>query len=294
MRCILGLLIGFAWAFQPASSWAADDVTITDCRISADEEAEVPAQEAGVLMKIFVREGQQVAAGSLLAQIDDVIPRAQHNVAAFKLKVAQKQALDDIDVRYATAAYEYARAKLERSLKANAKIAGTVPEEVVDEQRLEKEKFKLSIEKAKKDLDVAALQVDVSGAEAKAAEENEKRRQILAPLKAEVSEFALHEGEWVQAGQTVMKLVRVDRLRVQGFISAKGRQRSDIQDRPVQVIVTFSQDQRMTFPGKVVYVKPELNDLGEFLVRAEIENKEQNGVYILSPGMYGDMIIHLK
>jgi len=175
MRCVPWISICFALALLPASLYAADTVTILDCHISADEQADVPAQEAGVLVKILVREGQTVAAGDLLAQIDDAIPRAQHDVAANKLAVAKKQALDDVDVRYATAAYEFAKAKLDRSLKANAKNPNTVSDEMVDEQRLEKEKFRLSIEKAKKDQDVAALQVNVSAAEAKAAE---RRREI--------------------------------------------------------------------------------------------------------------------
>ena len=47
---------------------------------------QVPAQEAGVLVKIPVREGQQVADGDLLAQIDDIMPQTQYNVADYKLE----------------------------------------------------------------------------------------------------------------------------------------------------------------------------------------------------------------
>jgi macrolide-specific efflux system membrane fusion protein len=215
-------------------------------------------------------------------------------VAANKLAVAKKQALDDVDVRYATAAYEFAKAKLDRSLKANAHTPNTVSDEMVDEQRLEKEKFRLSIEKAKKDQDVAALQVNVSAAEAKAAEENETHRKVIAPLNAVVVELTPHEGEWLQAGETVMKLVRVDRLRVQGTLSAKEYRLSDIQNRNVKVVVTFPGDQKVSFPGKIVYVKPVLETSGDFLVRAEIQNRQQDGIWVLSPGMYGDMIIQLK
>ena len=112
---------------------AADTVTLPNCLLSLDAEVQVPAQEAGVLVKIPVREGQQVANGDLLAQIDDLVPQAQYNVALYKLKVAEKQAIDDIDVRYSIAAYHYAAAKLQRSLAANAKTPGTRTEEEIDE-----------------------------------------------------------------------------------------------------------------------------------------------------------------
>jgi multidrug efflux pump subunit AcrA (membrane-fusion protein) len=273
---------------------AADTLTIPDCQISADQQAVVPAQEAGVLQKIRVREGQQVRAGDLLAQIDDAIPRAQYNVATFKRQVAERQAKDEIDVKYAKAAYDVATATLTRSLKANEKTKGSVSDEVVDQQRLEKVKFFLSIEKAQKDLDVAQLQLNVSMAEEKAAEENKNRRKVVAPLDAVVIELSPHEGEWVQAGDPVMKLVRVDLLRVQGFLSAKEYRQADIRDRQVQVVVTFPGGQRVPFPGKVVYVKPVIEESGDFLVRAEVQNRKLDGVWLLSPGMYGDMIIQMK
>ena len=174
-------------------------MTLGNCLLSLSEEAQVPAQEAGVLVKIPVREGQQVAAGDLLAQIDDLIPQQQYNVAKYKLKVAKKQANDDVDVRYAAAAYLVAKKKLEKYLEANAKTPGTIPETEVDLQRLERDKFLLSYEKAQKDLAVAGLQKQVSEAELQAADVNVKRRKMTAPLDAVVVELSRHEGEWVQA-----------------------------------------------------------------------------------------------
>ena len=92
----------------------------------------------------------------------------------------------------------------------------------------------LSIEKAKKDLDVAGLQKQVSEAELEAAEANLERRRLIAPLDAVVVELTRHEGEWVQAGDPVMRLVRVDLLRVEGFLNAKNYRPSEIQGRPVR------------------------------------------------------------
>ena len=254
----------------------------------------MPAQEAGVLVKIPVREGQQVAAGDLLAQIDDLIPQQQYNVAKYKLEVAKKQATDDVDVRYAAAAYLVAKKKLEKYLEANAKTPGTIPETEVDLQRLERDKFLLSFEKAQKDLAVAGLQKQVSEAELQAADVNVKRRKITAPLDAVVVELSRHEGEWVQAGDPVMRLVRVDLLRVEGFLNAMKYRASEIQGRPVQVTVTLAHGQRETFPGKIVYVKPLVEAGGDFLVRAEVQNRKEDGAWVLSPGIGAEMTIQLK
>jgi macrolide-specific efflux system membrane fusion protein len=262
--------------------------------LSLDEEVQVPAQEAGVLVKIPVREGQQVAQGDLLAQIDDVVPRMQYNVADFKHKVAEKQASDDIEVRYAAAGAEVYGAKLQRSLKANAKTPNTVSESDIDEQRLERDKFILSIEKAKKDLAIAAIQADVAKAELQAAAANLERRRLVAPIPAVVVELSRHEGEWVQQGDPVMRLLRIDRLRVEGFLNAKDYRLAEIEGRPVEVTVTLARGQKETFPGKIVFVKPLVQAGGEFLVRAEVQNRKQNDAWVLSPGLNAAMTIQLK
>ena len=245
-------------------------------------------------MKIPVREGQQVAAGDLLAQIDDAIPRMQYNVARFKLEVAKKQAADDIDVRFATAAAAVAKADYELAVEANQKVPGTVPQAKVRELLLEHRKMELSIEKAKKDMAVAALQAKVAEAELQAAEVNLQHRRITAPLDAVVVELSRHEGEWVQAGDPIMRLVRIDRLRVEGFLNAKDYRLSEIQGRPVSVVVKLARGQTETFPGKIVYVKPLVEAGGEFLVRAEVQNRKENGAWVLSPGLNAEMTIQLK
>ena len=114
----------------------------------------------------------------------------------------------------------------------------------------------LSIEKAIKDMDVAKLQAGVSQAELDAAAADVERRRIVSPLDAMVVELKPHVGEWVQAGDTIMRLVRLDLLRVEGLLDAKSYRPSELLDRPVELAVTFPHGQKETFSGKVVFVKP--------------------------------------
>jgi len=289
------LLAGCLWLFSLSLVvQAADTVTLPDCLISLADEVKVPAQEPGVLMKIPVRDGQQVAKGDLLAQIDDIVPRAQQNVALYKLKVAEKEATDDINIRFSKAGAAVAEADCLQDAEANAKIPGTVQQTTVRQHLLEQRKMELSIEKAQKDLDVAGLQAKVSQAELEAATANVQRRRIVSPLDAVVVELSSHEGEWVQAGDPIMRLIRIDLLRVEGLLNVKNFRFSEIQDRAVQVVVTLAHGQREAFPGKIVFVKPLVQAGGTFLVRAEVQNRRQDGVWILCPGLSADMTIQLK
>jgi multidrug efflux pump subunit AcrA (membrane-fusion protein) len=272
---------------------AAGTVTLQNCLLSLDAEVQVPAQEAGVLIEIPVREGQQVNKGDLLAQIDDILPKMKYNVAYYKLKVAEKEASNDVEVRYSIAAYRYAGAKLQRSLSANEKTANTRSEEEIDEQKLDKEKSKLMIEKSQKDLDVAGLQKEVGRAELEAAKADLEHRKLLAPMNAVVVELTRHEGEWVQQGDTVMRLVKVDPLRVQGYLDAEKYRPTDVQNQPAQVVVTMPSGQKESFPGTVTYVNPVIRG-GNFQIRAEVRNRKDGDFWILNPGMKAEMTIQLK
>ena len=294
MRFIAFFLSGLALAFLSPTLRAADSVTLPNCLLSLDEESQLPAQEAGVLVKILVREGQQVSTGDLLAQIDDTLPRMQYDVAKYKLEVAKKQANDDISIRYATAAAEVAKAEYLQADEANKMVKGAFPQAEVRRLLLKHREMVLSIEKSQRDLAIAGLEVKVSEAEVKAASSNLDRRQIIAPLDAVVVELSHHVGEWVQPGDPVMRLVRVDRLRVEGFLNAQNHRASEIQGRPVSVVATLARGQKETFAGKVVYVKPLIEAGGEFLVRAEVQNRQQDGTWVLSPGLNVEMKIQLK
>ena len=326
MRLMVCLLSGLWLVSLPSLTRAADVaamVIIPDCTLAPDAEAQVAAQEAGVLTKILVHEGEQVTAGQPLVQIDDIIPRAQRDVAAFKLKVAQKQAEDDIDKRFAEASAKVAKAEYDQAIEANQIIKQAVPQAEVRRRLLEWHKMVLSIEKAQKDLSVNALQANVAQAELNAAQANVERRRILAPtwldragrpLDSVVVDLSKHVGEWIQMGEPVLKLVCIDRLHVDGMLDARQYRPSQIQDRPVLISMTLPRpgrqtfadaeatfgektqtpaDTTMTFPGRIVYVKPVIEG-GVFQVRAEVENKKQDGAWILNPGMNVKMIIELK
>jgi macrolide-specific efflux system membrane fusion protein len=286
--------IGLLGIMLPSLTAASDAIVLSNCLLSLDEEAQVPAQEAGVLMKIAVREGQQVARGDLLAQIDDALPRAQQGVAEAKLKAAQREAADDVGIRYASAAAKVAEAEYFQAVDANKQVSGTVPQALVRQLLLKHREMVLSIEKAEKDRAVAEWQAKSGEAELQVATVNVERRRVMSPLDAVVVELSRHEGEWVQPGDPVMRLVRVDLLRVEGFLNAKNVDPSEIQGRPVQIIVHLARGQNETFPGKIVFVKPLIQAGGEFLVRAEVKNRRQNNAWVLSPGLSAEMTIQLK
>lgn len=278
-------------AFGPGA--AGRDVPVEHCLVSLIEEAQVPAQEPGVLMKIPVREGSQVRQGDLLAQIDDTRAHMQQRVAELEFKVANEQATNDINVRYAAAAAKVAEAEYEEGLEANSKVTGTVPQAEIRRLLLTWRRSELQIEQAQLELRVAALQSEVRQAEVEAAALNIERRRITAPLDGVVVKLQRHVGEWVEPGDPVFHVIRMDRLRIEGFLNASQYAPGEIDGQPVTVRVELAQGRTEQFKGKVVFVSPQDQAGGEFRIWAEVLNRMENDHWLLRPGALADMTIHL-
>jgi multidrug resistance efflux pump len=269
-------------------------VTISDCLVALDEEAEVAAQEPGVLTELPVNEGDLVKTNQLLAKIDDNLQQMEVRVATFKLGVAKEQAKSDINVRYSKASEKVAEAVYLRDVDANNKVAGSVAQAFVQQHLLEQRAAALSIEKSEMELRIAGLQSKVSEAELDAAAEKVERHHVKSPLDGQVQKINRHLGEWVQAGDPVIRVVRVNRLRVEGFLNSSKFAPWEISGRPVTIKVVFARGRVETFKGKIVFVDPMVQAGGQYLVRAVVDNREELGQWLLRAGMNAEITIQLK
>lgn len=266
---------------------SAGAVKLSQCLVSLIEEAHVPAQEPGILVELAAREGQPVAAGARLARIDDARTVTAQKVAGLKLKVAQEQAGNNVNVRYAEAAAHVAHAEYEQAWRANQRSAGTVTEAELRRLMLTERRATLAIEQAELDLRVAGLEAKVQEAEVESATEEVQRRQIISPLDGVVVQVNRHVGEWVQPGDPVLHVVRMDRLRIEGFLCAtdlanrdgqsvtRGHSPAEIDGRQVTVTVNLTQGRRESFQGKVIFVSPLVQAGGEYRFWAEVENRKE-------------------
>ncbi len=290
------LLTFLAAAVLPSQRAAApaQQAVVPNCYVTQMEEVHVPAQEAGVLVKVDVREGDAVDADQVLAQIDDIQARMQQRVAQFELQVAREEAESDISVRYARATEAVARQEYFQAVEANKKVAGAVPEAEVRRLLLKQNEAALSIEQAEMRRRIAALEARVSEARVEAAAVNIERRRITSPLDAMVLKVHHREGEWVQPGMPVIHLIKLDRLWIEGSLKAQQYTPAEVYGRPVTVRVALARGREETFQGQVVFAKPVIEADDTFMVRAEIANRRENGFWLLSPGMPAEMTVQLK
>jgi macrolide-specific efflux system membrane fusion protein len=266
---------------------------VARCLVSLIDEVEVPAQEAGVLTALEVREGSQVEEGVLLAQVDDRLPQQQKEIALAEQKAAEEKADSDVDVAYAQAAAEVVKAEHAQAVEANERQPNTIPLSEVRRRKLAVTSATLRIKQAELERRVAQLTAQVKGAEVAAAETGIDRRQVRAPVAGLVTEVLRQRGEWVQPGEPVVRMVRVDRLRVEGFLQADELAAADVDARPVTVTARLARGREATFDGKIVFVHPRVEADGEYRFWAEVVNRDEDGHWLLRPGMEVELTIEL-
>ena len=292
LKAFIVLAVLAAQGDAPASK--AKSLTIDHCVVSLIDEAQVSAKKAGLIANMAVSEGTAVQTGQLLAQLDDAEIRIARVIAEREYAAAEKEATNDINVRFSVAAASVAKAEVEAAQEVNAKVPGTVAAAEVRRLRLAQHRAELGIEQAQQEFAIAKITATVRAAHVDAAKLEVADRQIVSPLNGQVVRLNRHAGEWVNVGDAICHVVRLDRLRVTGFVNVEQYDQDQIQGRNVRVEVHLASGKVEAFTGKISFASPLVQPGGEYRVWADIENRDRNGFWILRPGVTAKMEVALS
>jgi macrolide-specific efflux system membrane fusion protein len=290
----LGVIIGAtllpSWLVAAETASVPQPLEVQSVVLRLLAEAEVPAQEAGVLTKVAVREGDAVKQGAPLAQIDDQVARMAEQAAQFKYDVAHEKATNDVQIRFARKAAEVADAEFQRSTESIARFAKSVSQSQLDVDRLNAEKTRLEAEQADHNQQIAVLEMKTQQNELDAARVQRVRRQIVAPFDGTIVQVFVRLGEWVEPGQKALRIVNIDRLKAEGFLPAREAD-AKLLGAPVRLTLDLAGEEAAAFNGKVSFVSPEVDPItGQVRIWAEIDNHAGR----LRPGQPVRMVIDLR
>ena len=281
---------GGSQATRPVSLIQPD---IVEGHVSLINDVDVSAQEPGLLTELHFREGQAVEEGQLLADLDssDAIVRLQE--ASLNHQVAVMEATNDINVKASDSAAKVAQAEVEESEAVNAESPGSIPATKLRRERLTAERSQLQVDVAQLEFDIAGITANVRQQQVKAAENSLGRRSIRAPLAGVIERRYKEIGEWVALGEPICQVVRMDRLRVEGFLSSSEHPPVLVLGRPVTVRLKDKElaakmekliNGKLEFTGKISFVSNLIQAGGEYQVWAEIDNLAVGTQWILRPG----------
>ena len=255
------------------------NAVLRSCSLSFVDNVELAFQQSGVL-DFIVEEGQQVGEGETVAHIQDAVLQAS-------FAVVQRQAENDIEVRYARKASELQQLEYERDLQANRSVPGTVSEMSLSEQRLAVQKALLQLEQAENSQAIERLGL-------KETQDRLFLHRLRVPFAGTIRTIHKKRGEAVQEGEPVLELVNSDRVRVEGEIHVSEATRIKV-GMPVTVHLNYdgisAADKAISFPGRVTSIDLKVEPVTLLIkVRAEVENKNN----MLKDGLTAEMRIPLN
>jgi multidrug efflux pump subunit AcrA (membrane-fusion protein) len=295
---ILFVFVSFAvrieaqpYSSQEASSQETNPVVSGFVKVA--DHVKLPAKEAGVLVHLAVKEGSQVRAGQKIGQIDDKDIQTQKVAASYALRAAIKRYKDDVDIRYSDAAAAAAEADYQIMQEANKIAERAITEVDLRASKLNWDKMVLAAEKARKEQELAHYEAYMKQAELDAAKLAIDRRVISAPFDGVVEEVNRKQEEWVNPGDTILWMLRLDVMEVEGAVDPSKYDPHEIQGCEVTVEVEMARGRKESFPGRITKVSSLIGGHKMYNVRAEVVNRQEYGSWMLRNGMSAKMTIQL-
>jgi len=153
------------------------------------------------------------------------------------------------------------------------------------------EQATLQLDDANAQHDVAALQVKLKENQVDTATEALERREIRSPIDGTVVHVTHHRGEWIEPGEPCLRIMNLNRLRVEGFLLAQYATRIS-PGAKVRVTIAVDESARgesqVQCDGTVTFVSPEIDPVNnEVRIWVEIDNAKNR----FRPGMHGSLTI---
>lgn len=273
--------------FSLVAQAVGETIEIESALVRPIEHVPVPARERGVLAAVNAREGQVVRRGTLLAQIEDAEAQLEEQRARLVADISRKKSENDIDLQYARKSLEVEKAELRRALESLQKYPQSISESEIDHLQLSVERSALAVQQAEHELDLARAEAQVREREHQIAVQQAERRKIVSPVNGVVVEVKRQAGEWVEPGEPVVRVLGMDRLRVEAFLEV-GQASPTLNGASARLIVDLPNRPAAAFAGTVTFVSPEVDPVnGQVRVWVEIANPQLE----LQPGLRGKLRI---
>lgn len=254
---------------------------ISNCLVSLIRDVEISAKRSGVLATMNVTEGSMVQVGQSLGTIDRAQAEIQYDVARAELETAKARAQSALEIESAEALYRSASIEYAASVDANRLSPRSYSSVQMDKLQLAVKDAQLRIQAAKLEQAIEVIDAQVASAKAKLAEVELADRTIAAPVEGQVVEIFRQKDEWVDVGKPLLRIVQLDRLRVEAFVRFSEHAPEELVGRKLIASVATAGGRTKTFAGEVTFVNPIVQQGGQYRIWAVVDNKDLG----LRPGL---------
>ena len=258
-------------------------IVVKEASVFFPDDSTVAAQADGIIMKLFVDDGTMIQAGMPMIEIDPRLAESEVEVAKRELSAAELKASDDSNVKYSKAAKKVAEKEVEMSKElAKRNAEGTMDGE---KKRLELEKagFQVGVSEIEKLRDAA--DVGVKNAKLTASKVQVELRKMPAQRTGMVSEIAKRQFDWVRAGEPILRLTSMEKIRIKGVAEVFGSPHL-LFNAPATVTIYYAAGKSETVQGIVTYVSPRSFGQNRYQIYVDLPNQvTADGQFLFREGM---------
>lgn len=252
------------------------------CPVFALESIELPSQETGIIASLDVSENDSVVANQIVAKLDAKVAELERNVAGLQSQVATAEANDESEIRLAEAFSEEAQLQVDIYEEMTSK--GNAGDFDLRQKQLALAQTKVRITQAKASKQQKDLRAKLAQSNVFLGQQKTDRLTLRSPIAGTVVKIDHRPGEWVQAGTTIVKIIRMDELRVDFFVDINQLDPANLVHQPVWVVANRGQTETR-FVGKITSFGSDVSSTGSVRVHAVIQNQKSGDHWLLLPGM---------
>lgn len=258
----------------------ANSIIVEGAILKTVEVTSVAAQVQGLLSNVSVREGDRVKIQSPLAAIQSTATELQLQRSKVALDVAQKNFENTIDIELARKTFAVAQNEYLRAIEANKRVEDVYPAIEINRLELVRDRANLEIDRSRYAKEISQLELAKIQIEYRQLEDILDKHNLRAPVSGMVVTLEKRVGEWVEPGTVVLRLVEIDRLRIEGFMQAEQAD-SKWLNTEAQVELQLSGKTIQT-TAKLVFISPEVNPINsQVRVHLDVDNRDGK----LRPGL---------
>lgn len=265
-------------------------LVLNGCPVFAIDALDLPAKETGVLLEVHCELNSKVKKGDVLARLDDQAAQLEKAIAGLQAQVAVSEANDTSDVRFSEALVEEARIGLEKY--EEMKSRGSASDTELRQKQLGVSQAELKLLNAKQAVEQRKLRAKIAQSSLLVAEDKIGKLRLAAPYDGTITEIYKKAGEWVQAGQPICKVVRLDELRVDCHVKIDQINPEELVGMPVMATASRAGFEPLVFSGVLTSFDPEVSSLGTLKAHATIQNQPSGDHWKLVPGMTVSLQLH--
>jgi multidrug resistance efflux pump len=258
-------------------------LTFNQCLVAALASYEVAATESGIIAELSVAKDDLVKTGQPIGQLDSRIADVEKEIAAKQLQHAKHLAKNESKVELAESVVDETKLKLQKTQELVNK--GGAAESEVREKAIAVKQAEVQLIEKRLEIIEREMQIGLADSNYKLAELKVKRLKLTSPATGTVVQIDRPAGDWVAAGTTIAKVIRLDELRVDFFVDMKQVILASLQDQPVTITADFGVSGSKDFAGKITGLASEVGSTGKVRVSATVQNQQINDRWILLPGM---------